>query len=171
MPAPSNHHVLLELPGVVEIERLARGQGGWFTDPEIAARAAPVSAAIFGITARDTRKEVARDLTGSARAAAIREYNAWESHFADLERDRDGDLHPIWYFDELGFDITDDDGIELRCWPFFARQMVVIGRELMQDARVSRDGSAHRVRAAEEAAIEWAAAMERDARTFSSKLR
>jgi hypothetical protein len=117
-------YVLRNLPGIVEVEQLlerAEQHQNPLWAPELDRAKAlvhDVSRRIFGLSEQDTEWSL------RAIRAGFEDYNEWEDHFwAESGGDRD--------VSELGWDVTDGQGEDLRCLPYFHRQIVCVAEELL----------------------------------------
>jgi hypothetical protein len=172
---------LLELPGIVELEKLCRGQGQWLTQAEIAERADVVSVSLFGLTEADTYKQAItyieamgddpifdRSKHGPIVDASERAVQEWERNFAVLY-DEVGEVDEdewVEFFETIGFDVLAGNGEQLECLHHFSRQMICCARGLLPAAIFTPDGSGRRGASPSVDAETWGAALEKEARAF-----
>jgi hypothetical protein len=185
---------LIELPGIIDVERLASARGGLWRedDPERIALTDHVSISLFGITEGDTERPepsfadflepadrilwerstylpvAAFPIARTAYEKACDECRSWEDQFSVLYDDQiaDEDIDSFWRV--LGIDVTDSHGNHLHCLHAFSCQIIVVARNLLPGASLTPDGSGRR---ASPDAETWGRAMAAAAKAFQERRR
>ncbi len=169
--------LLRKVPAIAEIEAMLDVRGAaWALAFE--AKCDEASLALFGITQVDTcpkephpddiedKSAISRfsmsDEAFSTYSAAIDRWYDWQTVIAEFERDT-SERGLISYFASIGYDVTDGRGSELRCLPYFSRQLYVAHKGLLPGAKVTLDGSGKR---AAQSVEEWGAALAAEAARF-----
>ncbi len=179
-PSRSNLVLLRNVSAIASVEAMFDSRGAlWSKNIEEKCDAA--SLAIFGITKADTEPpEPHPDSFEGTRSAAHRytfSEKASESYFLALDawhefkeamRDYEEGIQQVGvvaYWRSRGYDLTDRYRDELRCVPYFHRQLYVAVRGLLPGAQVTTDGSGQR---APQSVEQWEAALMAEAQRFRS---
>lgn len=126
-----------ELPGIAELEEQTRLFNDNRLDKDechaLFARMDEKSLELFGILEPDTYYN---DLPHEARPEKP---DDWETHFAFLEWEYEEEGA---FWNAFGVDVTDGEGSELACLPFFGRQLVCGLKQIHPRAAINFGGRA-----------------------------
>lgn len=169
---------LRSVPMIAAIEADLVADPGIAWRPTFEARCDEISLALFGVTFKDVNpKEPHPDevedpsptsglwMSDEAFASysdVLDSWYDWQTVMAGFG----GEVRRLGYtalFRGFGYDVTNGQGCELKCLPYFARQLYVAHKGLRAGAKVTLDGSGKR---APQSVEEWGAALAAEAAKF-----
>lgn len=149
--------------------------------PQFEAKCDETSLALFGVTHSDVcpkephpddvedkgpaSRYIMSDEAFSSYATLVDRWYDWQAVMAGYEEAVEN-RGRISFFAGYGYDVTDGQGAELRCLPYFDRQLYVAHKGLLPGAKVTLDGTGRR---AAQSVEEWGAVLAAEAARYKAQ--